>query len=288
MNQEDSADAFKNERDDANVGAESNEAPNIESPGVEAQAKIRESWRQSKERKLLLVLAAGFTFAFLIFVLIGFAIGGASSSSEYDGGESKQLGALAGGLIGIYFAVIGVWLSNRYQRRAWYDRVVILKAKVELDRAEIETSEGDLDLRSLWILNQKRLDYYHGLATSQSEDSFRYGVIAVAIGFLVIVGGGIGALLAENYVASASAAIVGATGGALSAYIGRTFIRMQENSSRQLRAYFSQPLEFSRYLAAERVAAELEETGKAEAQREIIRAIIAGRSLSGETWSSDE
>jgi hypothetical protein len=59
------------------------------------------------------------------------------------------------------------------------------------------------------------------------------------------------------HVRSATAAIttgaLGAVSAALTGYIGRTFIRSQEMSAKHLRAYFDQPLEFSRYLAAERL-----------------------------------
>ena len=43
---------------------------------------------------------------------------------------------------------------------------------------------------------------------------------------------------------------------AFAGYIGRTFVRSQESAASKLHAYFDQPLEFSRYLAAERLLAE--------------------------------
>jgi hypothetical protein len=46
---------------------------------------------------------------------------------------------------------------------------------------------GDTDFGALWTATQKRLDYYHKIATTQAERSFMYGQIAAGAGFVVVI-----------------------------------------------------------------------------------------------------
>lgn len=50
-----------------------------------------------------------------------------------------------------------------------------------------EDLDSSLDLKDLWVLNQRRLDLYHRIATNQSRNSFRNAQLAAAIGFLVLI-----------------------------------------------------------------------------------------------------
>ncbi len=130
----------------------------------------------------------------------------------------------------------------------------LLEAQRELQEAESElTAQEDLALPTLWSVTHKRLDYYHQIATGQARQSFRNAQIAMGIGFVLLVVFAVLALNAETTTASAVSGALGATAAAFAAYIGRTFVRSQENAASHLRSYFDQPLEFSRYLAAERL-----------------------------------
>jgi hypothetical protein len=71
--------------------------------------------------------------------------------------------------------------------------------------------------------------------------------------------------------------ILGATGGAQAAYVARTFLRAQETAAEHLRAYFEQPLEFSRYLAAERLVDGLDVEVKTATLASIAIAIATHR-----------
>src|SRR6185437_10224581 len=108
---------------------------------------------------------------------LGHAAGG---SAEYNREASLLFGAIGFGL-GVYFGVLGALLYRSQQHRAWYDRVVVLRAKRDLDAVEKAVADADdLTLNSLWTVTQKRLDYYHRIATGQSEKSFTYGLVAAA------------------------------------------------------------------------------------------------------------
>ncbi|MFG2723673.1 hypothetical protein [Streptomyces canus] len=64
--------------------------------------------------------------------------------------------------------------------------------------------------------------------------------------------------------------------------LGRTFVESQETASGHLRAYFDQPLMFSRFLAAERL---LQDGGMDEAKRaEVLGALGSPSSVDG--WAT--
>lgn len=120
------------------------------------------------------------------------------------------------------------------------------------DRSE-QVTQDRLTLPALWKVTHSRLDLYHQIATGQARRSFITAQIAIGVGFGMLI---VFAVIATQIHTTASAIAAGALGavsGALAGYIGRTFVRSQESAAAHLRAYFDQPLEFSRYLAAERL-----------------------------------
>jgi hypothetical protein len=259
------------------------------SENSERGARLRQGWRASAERRRVR-LGMGMTVATAVVVAVLVGLISHSLQPRYERNAASPwlngLGSLAAGLyVSAFFGMV----YRRQQRRAWYDRAVVLKQYEEVSRAESEVSEdGQLDLMKLWAVTQKRLDYYHQLATGQAEKSFNYGLIAAGVGFIVLVGSAVAAAAGESTAASISAGLVGVAGGGLAGYIGRTFMRLQESAAVQLRAYFSQPLEFSRLLGAERLLEQLDPGARQLATQEIIRAIAAsvypGRHDAGELF----
>jgi len=96
-------------------------------------------------------------------------------------------------------------------------------------------------------------------------------------GFVLLGAFTVAAVFAQNTTASIVAGALGVTSAGLAGYVSRTFVRSQESAAGHLRAYFDQPLEFSRYLAAERLIAEAELTSeqRAEILGSLVRAIVA-------------
>jgi hypothetical protein len=159
------------------------------------------------------------------------------------------------------------------QRGEFEDRRTLGLAADELRQAESEVSEGATDFLSLWRATQKRLDYYHTIATTQSRDSFLYGQLAAGAGFLVIVIACIAAVFSDSSAAAIAAALIGVTGGGLGGYIGATFMRVQAATSESMQGYFLQPLEFSRLLAMERLIETLPAEDRARAVQQLIGTI---------------
>lgn len=142
----------------------------------------------------------------------------------------------------------------------------------------VRQGRGRLTLSELWTVTHRRLDLYHEIALGQASRSFRNAQIAMVLGFGLLVAFLLIALQAGTTAGSVVAGGLGAVAAGLAGYVSRTFVRSQEAAAGHLRAYFDQPLEFSRYLAAERLVADsnLSDEQRAEVVTALAQAIIAG------------
>ncbi|WMD09755.1 hypothetical protein [Streptomyces sp. FXY-T5] len=145
---------------------------------------------------------------------------------------------------------------------------------------ELDQQQTRLTLSELWAVTHRRLDHYHGIALGQAKQSFLNAQIAMGIGFILLIGFAAVAWNASTATGSVVAGGLGAVSAALAGYVSRTFIRSQEAAAGHLRAYFDQPLEFSRYLAAERLMADagLSDERRAEVLALLVQAMITGPS----------
>ncbi|MEU0098213.1 hypothetical protein [Streptomyces sp. NPDC006267] len=137
---------------------------------------------------------------------------------------------------------------------------------------------GALGLPELWEATHARLDLYHQIATGQAKTSFRNAQIAMAAGFLLLILFAGIALWASTTAVAIVAGGLGAVSAALAGYVAKTFIRSQEAAATHLRSYFDQPLELSRYLAAERLVADgdLSQEQRGEILSALVQAMVAG------------
>lgn len=167
---------------------------------------------------------------------------------------------------------------GRLQRQRFTSRYAAEQAR----EAEPEDSSQRLKLEQLWVTTSNRLDLYHQIATRQAEQSFRHAQIAMAIGFVtIVVAASVAAFAAKTTAGSIVSGVLGATGAAMAAYIGQTFVRSREIAAAHLQSYFLQPLEFSRYLAAERLIDTLEPSAKPAAVDHLAQAIALGQLADG-------
>ncbi|MFH9768471.1 hypothetical protein ACH4N4_19420 [Streptomyces microflavus] len=135
-----------------------------------------------------------------------------------------------------------------------------------------------LELAALWETTHARLGLYHQIATNQATKSFNNAQRAMVAGFaLLVVFAGL-ALWASTTAGAIVAGGLGAVSAALAGYIAKTFVRSQESAATHLRSYFDQPLELSRYLAAERLVADgdLTQEQRGEILTALVQAMVAG------------
>lgn len=136
-------------------------------------------------------------------------------------------------------------------------------------------SDDRLALSALWEVTHSRLDLYHQIATGQARRSFFTAQAATGVGFILLVVFAILAASAQSTAGAVTTGALGAVSAALAGYIGRTFVRSQESAASHLRAYFDQPLEFSKYLAAERLLADRSDLTVGQ-RAEITAALVQG------------
>ncbi|MDQ1033619.1 hypothetical protein QFZ75_000035 [Streptomyces sp. V3I8] len=141
----------------------------------------------------------------------------------------------------------------------------------------VARAQRALTLAELWETTHARLGLYHDIATGQAKVSFRNAQVSMVIGFVLLV---FFVLLALN--ASTTAGVIvagglGAVSAALAGFVSKTFIRSQEAAATHLRSYFDQPLELSRYLAAERLISggDLSQEQRAEVLSALVQAMVA-------------
>jgi len=240
------------------------------------RAQRRNTWLGSPNfkaaRRASMLIQGGFTvFAVIIFL--------ASFAGLVGNGLPKYTPAqYIGMLFCIAYVLVGLRIGRSYvqDKKRRFDDQFILEKYGNLGEQEAQLlDEGQLRLGALWRLTEQRLKLYHEIATRQAQTSFRNAQWAIGAGFVVIVGGACGAFFAKNITVTVVVGILGASGAALSAYIGRTFLRLQENAASHLRSYFDQPQEQFRYLAAERLLVHLDSSNqKADAVDHLVRAII--------------
>jgi hypothetical protein len=175
------------------------------------------------------------------------------------------LGAICFGVIYGYYN----FQKNTFNAR----RLIDSRKALQSSEAELARS-GELDLAPLWRVTQQRLDYYHEIITSQARRSFMNAQFAMIAGLIILAITVPLAFVAKSTAVSVTTGILGGIGASLAGYIGRTFIRSQENAAEHLRSYFTQPLYFSRCLAAERLLTMLPQDDRSAEVNLIIEGII--------------
>jgi MFS family permease len=136
---------------------------------------------------------------------------------------------------------------------------------------------AEAELTRLVTANRALLDEYQRPVRAQARTSYTFAQGAIFVGLLVLVGGVIITLTANDPSARLSVAGLTAVGAALSGYIARTYLRVYERAQHQLNFYFREPLITSYLLNAERLAEKLPPgEGRNRAHMEMVLQIVHG------------
>jgi hypothetical protein len=176
--------------------------------------------------------------------------------------------------VALFTALYGVYASYRASKSVSAQETAS-RSSLENEESRVAEELENTDFGTLWAVTQKRINYYHEIATSQSRRSFVSTQIATLVGFALIIGFGLLAAQASTAIGAISTAAVGIVGAGLSAYIGSTFMKAQSEATAQLRQFFLQPVEFSRLLGAERLIGSLEPQQRAVAVQALVKSMMA-------------
>lgn len=236
-----------------------------------------DSWRRSQERRRGIIIVVLMCSLVLLLVSALFVV------AFYPGDKAgwwrlvwsivalTVLGALAWLTL---LASINLYHSakQKYENRILLERVKARNATLMADA--LDPQEGPL--AQLWKNTNDLLAGYHERATRQADQSFRNAQIAIAGGFAIIAGTAAIAAWKTTLTTSSSIVIgaIGTVGAGLAAYIGRTFLRLQETTATHMRSYFDQPQETFRYLVAERLIDRIPEDQRAQTIEYLVQAVM--------------
>jgi len=128
--------------------------------------------------------------------------------------------------------------------------------------------------------NQRLIATYHSLTTAQASSSYRNSQIAMAVGLLILAGGGAATFNSRESSAQVVLGVLTGLGSAFSAYLGATFLSAYNRALQQMNYYFGQPLANSYLLTAERLVKELSDQKLRDSEmKEVIGSTLDGASL---------
>ncbi|MET9606234.1 hypothetical protein ABZZ17_14350 [Streptomyces sp. NPDC006512] len=241
--------------------------------------QVRRPW--SKRRKVVTFAVAALLLAETLIIVR--AVQGVEIRSLLGGGVVIFLALWMSSLVAL-ISQPGLEVESISQTRELVRQAEVnLEEGLRSDRTVDAMEDGGessrlLGLSDLWTVTHRRLDHYHGIALEQAAKSFRNAQVAMVLGFVLLVAFAVAGLTAATTAGAVVAGTLGAVSAALAGYVSKTFIRSQESAAEHLRAYFAQPLEFSRYLAAERLVADahLEGPDRAQIISSLVQGMIAG------------
>ncbi|MEV6644262.1 hypothetical protein [Amycolatopsis sp. NPDC051371] len=240
-------------------------------------ADKRQMWRKSPERKSFRRLTVSVTAIALLTIIAG-KQGLLLLLRIFDPAATNSITSWTFENILAFCSILSFFIARWKFRQAFSefsDRYDLELALSHVDASvggERDSNAHDLTLTDLWHQNQERLSAYHTMATGQAAKSYRNGQNATVAGFVVLLFSVIFASVTSSLTGALAAGGIGAVGAVLTAYLTRTFLRMHESSSRQLRSYFDQPVDLSRILAAERLLNMIsDDARRGEAIVELIR-----------------
>jgi hypothetical protein len=159
----------------------------------------------------------------------------------------RPLLAVAPGLVIVWIA-----LFRRDMARLRFEEEQYAATQRRVEDAFQEVTKR-VDFPSLLRLNQTQIDRYHGITTDQAERSFRNSQLAMGVGLAFLTAGATIVFVAPDPASKIAVGAISSVAGALSGYIGATFLKAYNATLDQLNYYFRQPLTNSYLLSAERL-----------------------------------
>jgi len=219
-----------------------------------ASGKVRDF---AERRRLLIgglsfvVVALGTGAAFLLLPVQAVAL------------AAGPLLALAGGFLVSY--------AQAAEERGGVERAREEQAALLQDMGDVV---GIPELPELLEFNERQMHVYQELSLTQARSSYRRSQFAFLVGLALVVGA-VAVSFSDNTATRIAAGGVAALGGAFSAYLSATYLRVYERTLDQLNFYYRQPLVNSYLLTAERLADNMSGEKRQAAYDELLREVLA-------------
>ena len=179
-------------------------------------------------------------------------------------------------LVGAFLALTGATGRLPVDLVVGKEPVAEIRARHEQDALvqDISDVEGTPDFAALLDFNVRQMRVYQELSTSQARTSYRRSQFAFLIGLGLIAAAVVLAFLANDETTKIAASGVAGLGGALSAYISGTYLRVYERTLDQLNFYYRQPLVNSYLLTAERLANAMPDGKRDAAYERLLEQVL--------------
>ena len=136
----------------------------------------------------------------------------------------------------------------------------------------IAESRSAVQMGNLFNLYSKQIEKYQTQTQARAGWSFIFAIVAMAAGLALVVWGGTQVIAGSDWKNVTAGSLVSVIGGAISAFITKTFLDVHRLSLIQLNHYFRQPVLNSHILTAQRLADALIDSA---ARQKAYEAIIA-------------
>ncbi|MBU2494674.1 MAG: hypothetical protein KJ571_18790 [Bacteroidetes bacterium] len=130
--------------------------------------------------------------------------------------------------------------------------------KLETQTSEIskiiDDTKDSIRVGRLFNLYSKQIEKYQKETQSRASWSFIFAIIAMVSGLGFVFWGGTNIILKAGWTNIVAGSAIASIGGAVSAYITKTFLNVHKLSLTQLNRYFKQPVLNENILTAQRLA----------------------------------
>ncbi|HHX8561843.1 TPA: TRADD-N-associated membrane domain-containing protein [Vibrio diabolicus] len=169
-------------------------------------------------------------------------------------------------------------IGSNDQSQVSQDSLEVTQEKLKLEAEEVKKiindSKSAIEMGRLFNLYNKQIERYQQETRSRASWSFIFAIFSMLLGMSFIIWGG-SVIISENgsdKVLAGSA--IASIGGAISAYITKTFLDVHKLSITQLNRYFKQPVINDNIIMAQRLAdASKDEVVRKEAYQKIISSV---------------
>lgn len=139
----------------------------------------------------------------------------------------------------------------------------------------VDRAQASLQVGVLFDLYSKQIEKYQTETQARAGWSFIFALLAMFAGLGFVIWGGTVVFTTGDWQKVAAGSAISAIGGAVSAYITKTFLDVHRLSLFQLNRYFRQPVLNAYVLTAQRLADQVDEpAARRAAYRDIIGRVV--------------
>ncbi len=139
----------------------------------------------------------------------------------------------------------------------------------------IESSKSPISIANLFNLYSKQIEKYQQETRLRASLSFGFAILSMFAGLAFIFWGGTVILRTSGWENTVAGSAISTIGGAISAYITKTFLDVHKLSLNQLNRYFKQPVLNDHIIMAQRLADDLQNENAKQKAYELIISSVA-------------